>query len=252
MRVVPGCMATGFLLMAFVSGIGWAGDTSMGLQNLSLEELMNIEVTSVSKKEELLFEAAAAAYVLTGKDIRRSGVTTIPDALRLVPGAQVAQISASKWAVSLRGFNGQFASKLLVLIDGRSVYTPLFAGVYWDVQDISLADVDRIEVIRGPGAALWGANAVNGIINIITRDARDSQGGLVKGVGGNEERGTVTMRYGGVLGSDAFYRIYAKQFRRDDAVDTAGIETHSSIPLSSRWFPTAGILLFSVGLCRTI
>lgn len=223
MRVVPGGMATGFLLMAFVAGIGWAEDTSMGLLNMSLEELMNIEVTSVSKKEELLFETAAAAYVLTGKDIRRSGVTTIPDALRLVPGAQVAQISANKWAVSLRGFNGQFASKLLVLIDGRSVYTPLFAGVYWDVQDISLADVDRIEVIRGPGAALWGANAVNGIINIITRDARESQGGLVKGMGGNEERGTVMMRYGGVLGSDAFYRIYAKQFRRDDAVDVAGI-----------------------------
>ncbi|MDE2060752.1 MAG: Plug domain-containing protein, partial [candidate division NC10 bacterium] len=135
------------------------------LTELTLEQLMSIEITSASKKEERLWESAAAVFVITGEDIRRAGVTSIPEALRLAPGVEVAQINAHRWAISTRGFNNAFANKLLVLIDGRSVYTPLFAGVFWDVQDTLLEDIDRIEVIRGPGGTLWGANAVNGVIN---------------------------------------------------------------------------------------
>lgn len=154
-------------------------------------------MTTVSRKEQTLFEAGAAVFVVTREDIRRSGATCIPEALRAVPGVQVGRIGASKWAVSVRGFNAQFANKLLMLIDGRSVYTPLSSGVFWDVQDVLLEDVNRIEIIRGPGAALWGANAVNGIINIITEPAADSRAHLVKAGGGTEERVFGTVRRGG-------------------------------------------------------
>ena len=160
-----------------------AGTSILQLKQLSLEELMGVEVTSVSKKEERLFEAAAAIYVMTQEDIRRSGATSIPEALRYVPGLEVVRLNANTWQISARGFVTT-ANKLLVLIDGRSVYTPLVAGVFWDVQDTLLEDVDRIEVIRGPGGTLWGANAVNGVINIITKSARDTQGWLVTGGGG--------------------------------------------------------------------
>src|SRR5687768_355373 len=157
----------------------------------SLEELMGLQyiVTSPSKKQETVLDAAASIFVITDEDIRRSGVTSIPEALRLSPGVEVARQDAHTWAISSRGFNDEFANQLLVLIDGRSVYTPLFAGVYWDVQDLMLEDIDRIEVIRGPGATLWGANAVNGVINITTKSAKDTQGWLVTGGGGTEEYG---------------------------------------------------------------
>jgi iron complex outermembrane receptor protein len=168
---------------------------------------MNVEITSVSKKEEKLTEAPAAVYVLTQEDIHRSGATCIPEALRLVPGLDVARIDAHTWAISSRGFNNEFANKLLVLIDGRSVYTPLFSGVFWDVQDPMLEDVDRIEVIRGPGATMWGANAVNGVINIITKSAKDTQGWLLSGGGGNLDRGFGEFRYGGSRGDDLSYRL---------------------------------------------
>ncbi len=191
---------------------------------LSLEELMQIEVTSVSKKAQQLADAAAAVFVITGEDIRRSGATSIPEALRLAPGLQVARIDANKWAISARGFNGRFANKLLVLIDGRSVYTPIFTGVFWDVQDTLLEDVERIEVIRGPGAALWGANAVNGVINIITKTAADTPGALVSAGGGSEENAFGTLRYGGALGENSHYRVYAKYFDRDGSVAPAGEE----------------------------
>src|SRR6267143_1923256 len=147
------------------------------LTEASLEDLMNIQVTSVSKKQQKLSKAGAAIYVLNQEDIRRSGATNIPDLLRMVPGVDVAQINANTWAISARGFNLQFADKLLVLIDGRAVYTPLFGGVYWDTQDVPLEDIDRIEVVRGPGGTVWGANAVNGVINVITKSAADTQGG---------------------------------------------------------------------------
>ena len=154
------------------------------LSQLSIEDLMNIQVTSVSKKEQKLSQAAAAIFVITQEDIRRSGATNIPDLLRLVPGMNVSQINANTWAISVRGFNGQFSNKLLVLIDGRAVYTPLLGGVNWDVQDVPLEDIERIEVVRGPGGTLWGANAVNGVINILTKNALDTKGGLVTVLGG--------------------------------------------------------------------
>ncbi len=197
-------------------------DDVLDLTELSIEELMNIEITSVSKKPQKLSEAAAAVFVITQEDIRRSGVTSIPEALRMVPGLQVAKIDANKWAVTSRGFNGRFANKLLVLMDGRSVYSPLHSGVFWHIQDTLLEDIDRIEVIRGPGATLWGANAVNGVINIITKHSSETQGGLVTAGGGTEERGFGSFRYGARSGDDKYYRVYAKYFTRDEAVFSSG------------------------------
>jgi iron complex outermembrane receptor protein len=202
---------------------GAAGEGSRpNLASLTLEELLEVEVSLVSRKAEPLFGAAAAVHVLTADDLRRAGVTSIPEALRLVPGVEVARIDASKWAVTARGFNGRFAQKLLVLIDGRSVYTPLFSGVYWEVQDVLLEDVERIEVIRGPGAALWGANAVNGVINIVTREARESQGLLVTLGSGTEEHASGAVRVGGRLGRRGHARFYLKGFSRDGLVTGAG------------------------------
>lgn len=192
-------------------------ETADILLNLSLEELAKVKVTSVSKREETAFEAPAAVYVISNEDIARSGATTIPDALRLAPGVQVAQAGSSRWSVSTRGFNGQFSNKLLVLIDGRTIYTPIFSGVYWDQQDTVLEDVERIEVIRGPGATLWGANAVNGVINIITKHARETQGSFVSTRYGNHERGSVTARNGGDINENTYYRVYAKHTNRDSA-----------------------------------
>jgi iron complex outermembrane receptor protein len=199
-----------------------ASTLGVSLTQLSLRELSQVEVTSVSRKEEALHEAASAIYVLTNEDLKRSGAVSIPEALRMVPGLNVARINANKWAISSRGFNGRFANKLLVLIDGRSVYTPIYSGVYWDAQDTLLEDVDRIEVIRGPGATVWGANAVNGVINIITRRARETQGLLITGGGGNEEQGFGALRYGGRLSEKLHYRVYARGFNRDDFVSSSG------------------------------
>lgn len=184
------------------------------LAELSLEELSDIEVTSVSRTEEPLADAAAAVTVVTNEDLRRSGATTIPEALRLVPGLHVAQLNSNLWAVSARGFSSSLSSKLLVLSDTRSVYTPFFSGVLWDVQDFLLEDVDRIEVVRGPGGSLWGANAVNGVINITTRSAKDTQGAYFEGGGGNVERGFGAVRYGGQLAEGAWFRVFAKGFDR--------------------------------------
>lgn len=186
------------------------------LLEMSLEDLMNIEVTSVSKKPEKQRHASAAVFVLTQEDIRRSGATSLMDALRLVPGLNVARLDANQYAISARGFNFAFSTKLLVLVDGRSAYTPLFAGVYWDVQDLVLEDVDRIEVVRGPGGTIWGANAVNGVINIITKPASETQGGLLVAGAGTEDRVFGTFRYGGTLGEAADFRLYAKFFDRDE------------------------------------
>src|SRR5258706_4419057 len=187
----------GFMfLLRSIAAEHLTGTTSnkFDVMEMDLEALMKIEVTSVSKRPEKLSDAAAAIYVITQEDIRRSGVTSIPEALRMAPGMEVARQDAHTWAISSRGFNDEFANQLLVLIDGRSVYTPLFAGVYWDVQDLTLEDINRIEVIRGPGAALWGANAANGWINITTKKAKETQGVLVTAGGGNEERGFATVR----------------------------------------------------------
>jgi iron complex outermembrane receptor protein len=185
------------------------------LAGQSLEDLMNVEVTSVSKKEQKLSRVAAAIFVITKEDIRRSGATNIPDVLRVVPGLDVAQIDANSWAISACGLNEQFSDKLLVMIDGRSVYTPTFGGVYWDTLDVLLEHIERIEVVRGPSGTVWGANAVNGVINILTRKASETHGGLVVAGGGNlaEEFGTV--QYGGSLGKSADYRAYA-MYRNQD------------------------------------
>jgi iron complex outermembrane receptor protein len=216
-QVLAWCSAP---MSAYAQAVSSTGEpeqrvTSDGLADLSLEELMNVEVFSVSKKPQKLSESAAAIYVLTQEDIRRSGATSIMDALRLVPGVQVANLNRNIYSITVRGFNERFANKLLVLIDGRSVYTPLFAGVYWDVQDTVLEDVDRIEVIRGPGGTLWGANAVNGVINVITKSAADTQGTLVSALAGNEENGTYVARQGAKLGDDVNVRVYGKYFDRE-------------------------------------
>jgi iron complex outermembrane receptor protein len=179
------------------------------LADLSLEELMNETITSVSKREQKLGDAAAAIFVLSHDDLRRSGATSVAEALRLVPGMVVGSVNASQWAVSARGFSGVFTNKLLVLVDGRAVYTPLFAGVYWDLQQTMLEDVDRIEVIRGPGATIWGANAVNGVVNIVTRSAEETQGGMIYGGGGDVHQAMGGVRYGGRMGEKAHYRVFA-------------------------------------------
>lgn len=210
---------TAFLLSLVVTG-DWndlparAETVADDLTELSLEELMNVAVTSVSRKPESQMGAAAAVFVITQEAIRRSGVTSIPEALRLAPGLQVSRVDSSHWAVGARGFTSTLSRSLLVLIDGRSVYSPLFAGTFWDVQDVLLEDIDRIEVIRGPGGTLWGANAVNGVINIITKHAKDSQGNLAVVGGGTQERGFTAYRHGGKVGQDFNYRFYGKFFDR--------------------------------------
>lgn len=192
------------------------------LLNLSLEQLSNIEVTSVSKKAEPENEAAAAIYVITHEDIRRSGATAIPELLRMVPGLTVTRAGSHDWTVTARGSNDQFSNKLLVLMDGRTIYSPLFSGVVWELQDTMLEDIDRIEVIRGPGATLWGANAVNGVINIITKNARHTQGGLAVASAGNQVKGIGSMRYGGQLSEDSYVRAYAKQTEYNSEFTTTG------------------------------
>jgi iron complex outermembrane receptor protein len=193
---------------------------------LTLEELLDIEVTSVSRKPEKRQGAAAAVFVVTQDDIRRSGATSLPEVLRMVPGIHVARLDANKWSVSCRGFSGRYSNKLLVLIDGRSVYTPLFSGVEWEARDVLLEDVERIEVVRGPGGAMWGANAVNGVINIVTKKATDTRGGLISGGVGTEEQGFGSLRYGGRLGENGAYRFYAKYLERDAGTLASGDEAH--------------------------
>lgn len=183
---------------------------------------MAMPVTTVTRTESTVAKSPAAIFVITNEMIRRSGARSIPEVLRMAPGVQVARIGSSRYAISIRGSNDQFANKLLVQIDGRSVYTPLFAGTYWDVQDVLLEDVERIEVIRGPGATVWGANAVNGIINVITKSSRDTAGVFAEGGAGTEEHGFASARIGGALGDGLTYRMYGKWFDRDDGFDPAG------------------------------
>ncbi|WP_373497964.1 TonB-dependent receptor plug domain-containing protein [Desulfococcus sp.] len=216
-------LVVGFVL-AFLSmngrpGGAWAGppekpnDADIDFTEFSLEELKSVKITSASKMPENLSEVPSAVFVITRDDIRRSGATSIPEALRMAPGVEVARISATEWAVNMRDLNQLFANKLLVLMDGRSIYSHVASGVFWDIQDTVLEDIDRIEVIRGPGAALWGVNAVNGVINIITKKAADTRGPQVTALVGTEE-GVGTARYGDAMGDEGHYRIYAKYFNR--------------------------------------
>jgi iron complex outermembrane receptor protein len=215
-------VGVGAALLLLAAPLGKAAAQSVeDLQRMSIEDLANIEISSVSKTAEPLSDAAAAIYVVSHDDIQRSGATSITDMLRLAPNLQVAQITASTFAVTARGFNGPLASKLLVLVDGRSVYTPLYAGVLWDVQDVLPEDIDRIEVISGPGATLWGANAVNGVINITTRKSADTQGGSLElGAGNMEQR--ASLQYGGKLSDDISYRAYIDSFHHSHDVTATG------------------------------
>jgi len=210
------------------------------LKRLSVEELMDIDVTSVSKRSEPLSTAAAAISVITSEDIRRYGATSLPELLRLATGLEVARADGHTWAISARGFDITTANKLQVLIDGRSIYTPLFSGVFWDVQDTLLADIDRIEVIRGPGAALWGANAVNGVINIITKDAAQTQGGRVFAAAGGDEGAAAGVRYGGKLGDGASYRAYARFSHYDPLVFPNGASARDPLQRTQGGFRLDG------------
>jgi len=222
-------MVLALWLVSFTQpGFAQQPDSSLSadaLKKLSIEQLMNLQVTSVSKRPERLSQTASAIQVITQEDIRRAGASSLAEALRLASNLQVAQVDARQWAISARGFNSTTANKLLVLIDGRTVYTPLFSGVFWDVQEVPLADIDRIEVISGPGATLWGSNAVNGVINVITKGVKDTQGLLLTGGGGNEQRGFGTVRYGGALGSTVRAKIYGRGFGRDASALPGGAES---------------------------
>jgi iron complex outermembrane receptor protein len=214
-----GCIAL-LACLALPAGSAQAPD----LTQKSLEDLMNIDVTSVSKKAQKTSETAAAVFVISAEDIRRSGALNIPDLLRMVPGLDVAQIDGSQWAISARGFNGQYSNKLLVLIDGRTVYTPVFVGVFWDSQNVPLESIERIEVIRGPGAAVWGSNAVNGVINIITKSAVETQGGTVDAGAGNAIIGPEAIRYGGKAHGLGAYRVYVEGFHAGSLPTPAGLD----------------------------
>lgn len=209
----PSRLKSTILLLLTCSATAQAQDAVQRLKQLSVEELFDVEVTSVSKSAEPLFDAAAAIAVVTGEDMRRAGATSIPEALRGTPGLHVAQETATSWAVSSRGFSSVNSEKLLVLSDTRSIYTPLYSGVFWDVQDYLLEDIDRVEVIRGPGAALWGSNAVNGVINIQTKSAAQTRGGYVEAQAGSEQA-MLAARYGGTLGG-VDYRVFAKHTQYD-------------------------------------
>jgi iron complex outermembrane receptor protein len=191
------------------------------LSALSVEDLMNLEVTSVSKKEQILAKTGAAVFVITQEDIHRSGATNIPDLLRMAPGVDVARIDANRWAISIRGFNASYSNKVLVLIDGRSVYSNSFSGVFWDQQNVPLEDIDRIEVIRGPGGTVWGANAVNGVIDVITMDSRKTHGGLIGAGGGTQTAADSLAQYGGAAGPNGSYRAFARYFDIDNSVTPA-------------------------------
>lgn len=208
-------------ILVLLSATGLAA-RGQDISSMNIEQLLQVEVTSVTKTSEPLARSAAAVYVITQEDIRRSGATDIPDLLRMVPGLDVARVNGSSWAISSRGFNEQVANKLLVLIDGRTVYSPLFSGVFWDAQEIPLELIDRIEVIRGPGATMWGANAVNGVINIITKKASEAQGTLISGGGGTYEQGFGFAQFGGKFGSDSHYRIFTGDFNRGALLSPSG------------------------------
>lgn len=214
MAMIACCMWSG------ASGEAWAIAEANVNQylDMDLSQLMQVTITSVAKKPQALADAAAAVYVITQEDIRRSGVTSIPEALAMAPGLQVARISSSKWSVSSRGFGGYTSNKLLVVMDGRSIYSPSYSGTFWDMQHTVMEDIERIEVIRGPGATIWGANAVNGVINIITKKAENTQGGLIRVGAGNQEKLMGAARYGAKISDTAFGRFYISGNDRDSNV----------------------------------
>ena len=246
-QLLPTFLASSLLFALNTHAHDLAEESDDDFLDFSLEELISLDipdVTSVSRKKQRLMDSAAAIYVITSEDILRSGVTSIPEALRMVPGMQVARLNGNTWSISTRGFNYIFANKLLVLIDGRTVYSPLFSGVNWDVQDTLMEDIDRIEVIRGPGAALWGANAVNGVINVTTKKAADTQGSLVSLGAGNEEKAFGSYRHGGEFGETGSYRVYFKAFERDGMATGNGSDANDDwkmkrVGFKTEWKPAA-------------
>ncbi|MES2071978.1 MAG: TonB-dependent receptor [Pseudomonadota bacterium] len=218
-----GLLPTALLVKLFITALPASAITAPGpnFADLSFDELANIQITSVSKKAERLAGAPASVFVITNEDIRRSGASSLPEALRLAPNLQIARVDARNYAITARGFNSVFENKLLVLIDGRTVYSPFFSGVFWDAQDVVLEDIERIEVISGAGATLWGANAVNGVINIITRSAKDTQGSLLA-AGASEHESNGALRYGGKLENGAYYRVYGKFADNDNTRNQSG------------------------------
>jgi iron complex outermembrane receptor protein len=233
-------MAVALAALVFAQQLGAqtaaAGSSVSSLKELSLNELMDIEVTSVTKEPEQLLDAASAIQVITGDDISRSGASSLPEALRLADNLEVAQENSHDWAISARGFNANLGNKLLVLIDGRAVYTPLYGGVEWNVQDYLLEDIDRIEVISGPGGTLWGANAVNGVINVTTKSAKDTQGLYLEAGGGTELEDFTAVRYGGVLAPGVYYRVYGEYSDRGSEELSDGSSANDSISMSRGGF----------------
>jgi len=209
--------------------------STASLKKLSLEDLMNVEVTSVSKRPEKLNEVASAVQVITGDDIRNAGIKTLPEALKLAANLQVAQVNSSQWAISARGFDNVLANKLLVLIDGRTVYSPMYGGVFWDVQNVMLEDVDRIEIISGPGGTLWGANAVNGVINIITKNSAKTQGLYAELSSGNTMPLQASIRSGGTIAKGLTYRIYGTGYQLASTVDTVGKDSTAGRKSNDQW-----------------
>lgn len=207
-------LTSGCLLFLAAAALATEKDGEDDVFSMNIEQLLSVDIYSVSKSPKTLVDSPAAVYVLTPEDIRRSGATSLPELFRFVPGMNVARSESGRWQVSARGFNQAFSTKLLVLLDGRTVYNPLMSGVYWDVQDVLMEDLERIEVIRGPGGSLWGANAVNGVINVSTKSAKETQGVLVSTAAGNEDRLLTSARFGGQLG-DTWYRVFAQHAERD-------------------------------------
>ena len=239
-RFAIACRAAvlGLLLIVHFPPLSTAQEPPSDLAEMSIEQLMQIKVISAGKKEQPLVDTAAAVYVITQEETRRSGVTSVPEALRLAPGVQVARISANSWAITIRGFNYRYADKLLVLLDGRTVYSPIFGGVFWEIRDLMLEDVERIEVIRGPGGTMWGTNAMNGVINIITKRARDTQGGLATAAGGSQAYTSGAARYGALAGKGFAYRLYGRYSRLGDssALQPPGAAAYDSWQLGQMGF----------------
>src|SRR5579872_5348907 len=206
------------------------------LKRMSLDQLLNEQVTTVSKTPEKLSESPSAVQVITAEDIQRSGAVSLPEALRLASNLEVAQVNSHDWAISARGFDNTVANKLLVMIDGRTVYTPLYAGVFWDVQNVLLEDIDRIEVVSGPGGTLWGANAVNGVINIISKSARETQGTYVSAAGGSFLRDFGAFRYGDSIGTNFFFRVYGQRFDHDSAIAANGMDATNAWDMTQGGF----------------
>jgi len=225
-RVHLGHLCLLLLLIHCFPDAGFAAQNTplkQDISDTSLEELMSTKISTVARKPQTLSDTPAAVFVISQEDIRRSSANSIPELLRMAPGLSVARIDANKWSVTSRGYSGRFADDLLVMVDGRTVYSPLFAGTFWETLDLPLEDIERIEVIRGPSGTIWGANAANGAIHIITKHARTTQGNLVTSGGGSEERGFATLRHGGKIGENFYYRLFTKGFTRDNSFSPNGV-----------------------------